>query len=95
MFNFNQAQVIMNYLKDALLKIFDNFKLEDKIMGIVSDNAPNIRNCLNSLKVCMNIQPVRCIAHVQQLVVKNVIDLVDGGETDEKSKFYNIAHLYN
>ena len=66
-------------LKDALLKIFDNFKLEDKIMGIVSDNAPNIRNCLNSLKVCMNIQPVRCIAHVLQLVVKNVIGLVDGG----------------
>ncbi len=80
-----------NNLKDALQKIFENFKLEDKIMGVVSDNAPNIRNCLNSLKICMNIEPIRCMAHVLQLVVKNVIDLVDEGEKDDKSKFYHIA----
>jgi hypothetical protein len=78
-------------LKEALQKIFDNFNLEDKIMGIVSDNAPNIRNCLNSLKICMNIEPVRCIAHVLQLIVKNVIDIVDEGEKDENSKFYQIG----
>jgi hypothetical protein len=60
-------------------------------MGIVSDNAPNIRNCLNSLKICMNIEPVRCIAHVLQLIVKNVIDIVDEGEKDENSNFYQIG----
>jgi hypothetical protein len=35
----------------------------------------------------MNIEPVRCIAHVFQLIVKNVIDIVDEGEKDENSKF--------
>jgi hypothetical protein len=81
-------------LKEALQKIFNNFKLEDKIMGIVSDNAPNIRNFLNSLKICMNIEPVRCIAHVLQFIVKNVIDIVDEGEKDESSKFYQIGQTF-
>ncbi len=63
-------------------------------MGTVSDNAPNIRNCLNSLKICMNIEPVRCIAHVFQLIVKNVIDIVDEGEKDESSKFYQIGQTF-
>ena len=82
-------------LKEALQKIFVNFNLEDKIMGIVSDNAPNIRNCLNSLKICMNIEPVRCIAHVLQLIVKNVVDIVDEGEKDENSKFYQIGQAFS
>ena len=57
-------------LKEALLKIVEKFKVNDKIMSIVSDNASNVRNCLNSLKVCLNIQPIRCMGHVLQLVVK-------------------------
>ena len=60
-------------------------------MSIVSDNANNVRNCLNSLKVCLNIQPIRCMGHVLQLVVKNVIDLVEEGEKDSSSKFFFIA----
>ncbi len=55
-------------LKDALQKIFENFKLEDKIMREVYDNAPNILNCLNELKICMNIEQIRFMAHVLQLV---------------------------
>ena len=57
-------------------------------MSIVSDN---VRNSLNSLKVCLNIQPIRCMGHVLQLVVKNVIDLVEEGEKDSSSKFFFIA----
>ena len=78
-------------LKEALLKIVAKFKVDDKIMNIVSDNASNVRNCLNSLKVCLNIQPIRCMGHVLQLVVKNVIDLVEEGEKDSSSKFFFIA----
>ncbi|XP_065662597.1 uncharacterized protein LOC136085236 [Hydra vulgaris] len=78
-------------LKEALLKIVEKFKVDDKIMSIVSDNASNVRNCLNSLKVCLNIQPIRCMGHVLQLVVKNVIDLVEEGEKDSSSKFFFIA----
>ncbi|XP_065658705.1 uncharacterized protein LOC136083232 [Hydra vulgaris] len=78
-------------LKEALLKIVEKFKVDDKIMSIVSDNASNVRNCLNSLKVCLNIQPIRCMGHVLQLVVKNVIDLVGEGEKDTSSKFFFIA----
>ena len=78
-------------LKEALLKIVAKFKVDDKIMSIVSDNASNVRNCLNSLKVCLNIQPIRCMGHVLQLVVKNVIDLVEEGEKDSSSKFFFIA----
>ena len=72
-------------LKEALLKIVAKFKVDDKIMSIVSDNASNVRNCLNSLKVCLNIQPIRCMGYVLQLVVKNVIDLVREGEKDSSS----------
>ena len=75
-------------LKEALLKILEKFKVEDKIISVVSDNASNIRNCLNSLKVSLNIQPIRCMGHVLQLVVKNVIDLVEEGENDSSSKFF-------
>ncbi|XP_065665445.1 uncharacterized protein LOC136086877 [Hydra vulgaris] len=78
-------------LKEALLKIVEKFKDDDKIMSIVSDNASNVRNCLNSFKVCLNIQPIRCMGHVLQLVVKNVIDLVEEGEKDSSSKFFFIA----
>ena len=78
-------------LKEALLKIVAKFKVDDKIMSIVSDNASNVRNCLNSLKVCLNIQPIRCMGHVLQLVVKSVIYLVEVGEKDSSSKFFFIA----
>ena len=79
-------------LKESLLKIFDRFKVDDKIISVVSDNASNIRNCLNSLKFCcLNIEPIRCMAHVLQLVVKNVIDVVEESEKDSSSKFYFIA----
>ncbi|XP_065642585.1 uncharacterized protein LOC136074209 [Hydra vulgaris] len=77
-------------LKEALLKIVEKFKVDDKIMSI-ADNASNVRNCLNSLKVCLNIQPIRCMGHVLQLIVKNVIDLVEEGEKDSSSKFFFIA----
>ena len=60
-------------------------------MSIVSDNASNVRNCLNSLKVCLNIQPISCMGHVLQLVFKNVIELVKEGEKDSSSKFFFIA----
>ena len=60
-------------------------------MSIVSDNASNVRNCLNSLKVCLNIQPIRCTGHVLQLVVKNIIDLVEEGEKGSSSKFFFIT----
>ena len=78
-------------LKDALQKIFDNYKMEGKIMGIVSDNAPNIRNALTALKVSMGIEPIRCMAHVLQLVVKNVIELIDNGDKDDTAPFYHIS----
>ncbi|XP_065642184.1 uncharacterized protein LOC136073856 [Hydra vulgaris] len=78
-------------LKDALLKILEKFKVDDKIMSVVSDNATNVRNCLNSLKVSLNIQPIRCMGHVLRLVVKNVINLVEEGENDSSSKFFFIA----
>ena len=78
-------------LKEALLKIVEKFQVDDKIMSIVSDNASNVRNCLNSLKVCLNIQPISCMGHVLQLVVKNVLELVKEGEKDSSSKFFFIA----
>ena len=77
-------------LKEALLKIVEKFKVDDKKMSIVSDNANNVRNCLNSLKVCLNTQPIRCMGNALQLVVKSVIDLVEG-EKDSSSKFFFIA----
>ncbi len=46
-------------LKEALLKIINNFDLKNKIIGIVADNAKNEQNCLNSLQK-LNIEPIRC-----------------------------------
>ena len=56
-------------LKEALLKIVEKYKVDDKIISVVSDNANSVRNYLNSLKVCLNIQPIRCMGYVLQLVV--------------------------
>ena len=101
-FNFNNISLGFNYingrhqaenLKDALLKIINDFDLKNKIVAIVADNARNVQNSLASLQK-LNIEAIRCMAHVLQLVVKNVIVLVEAGESHDYSLFYIIAKIF-
>ena len=71
-FNYINGRHQAENLKDALLKIINDFDLKNKIVAIVADNARNVQNSLASLQK-LNIEAIRCMAHVLQLVVKNVI----------------------
>lgn len=59
-------------IKNAILEILDNFDLKDKVFSIATDNAANVRRA--ALNLNFQQEPIRCMGHVLQLIVKKFIE---------------------
>lgn len=64
-----------DYMRGAILEILDYFNLKSKVFSIATDNANTVRRAAIDLK--FDQEPIRCMGHVLQLIVKKFIDPCD------------------
>ena len=61
-------------LKDSIQNHIDEFKLNGRVMAIVTDNAKNMINSLSLLNSASNqqIESIRCVGHIIHLVINRL-----------------------
>ncbi|CAF1080442.1 unnamed protein product [Brachionus calyciflorus] len=70
-------------LKKIILDILNEYDINDKIYGIVTDNNSTIIKASKSLELEINCRSIRCMGHVLQLIVKNTISQYNSVEPSD------------
>lgn len=69
------------YIYETLLKVFDDWKINNKVVAIVTDSGANIKAAIKKLNV---IPHVPCTAHKLNLVVTKSLQMsINAHENDE------------